>query len=141
MRLRARRTDLAEKNAAKKLRLENGSTVWEDAAKRVSDIRDFYGRLAEDYAAVLSGERDVLFKMKELWGWQGQLFEGSEKYLKKIRKAQKLTEYKSAVAALFADPCIIIIYHGDDRIFQCIPYSDCNNLEPEILADSAKNDQ
>lgn len=103
MRLRARRTDLAEKNAAKKLRLENGSTVWEDAAKRVSDIRDFYGRLAEDYAAVLSGERDVLFKMKELWGWQGQLFEGSEKYLKKIRKAQKLTEYKSAVAALFAD--------------------------------------
>lgn len=41
--------------------------------------------------------------MKELWSWQGQLFEGSEKYLKKIRKAQKLTEYKSAVAALFAD--------------------------------------
>lgn len=74
-----------------------------NAAKRVSDIRDFYARLAEDYAAVLSGERDVLFKMKELWGWQGQLFEGSEKYLKKIRKAQKMTEYKSAVAALFAD--------------------------------------
>ncbi len=41
MRLRARSADLAEKNAAEKLRLENGSTVWEDAAKRVSDIRDF----------------------------------------------------------------------------------------------------
>ena len=103
MRLRAQSADSAEKSAAKKLRPENKSTVWEDAAKRVSDIRDFYGRLAEDYAAVLSGERDVLFKMKELWSWQGQLFEGSEKYLKKIRKAQKLTEYKSAVAALFAD--------------------------------------
>ena len=103
MRLRAKSADPAGKNAAKKLRSENKSTVWEDAAKRVSDIRDFYGRLAEDYAAVLSGERDVLFKMKELWSWQGQLFEGSEKYLKKIRKAQKLTEYKSAVAALFAD--------------------------------------
>ncbi len=103
MRLRAKSADPAEKSAAKKLRPENKSTVWEDAAKRVSDIRDFYGRLAEDYAAVLSGERDVLFKMKELWSWQGQLFEGSEKYLKKIRKAQKLTEYKSAVAALFAD--------------------------------------
>ena len=103
MRLRAKSADPAGKSAVKKLRLENKSTVWEDAAKRVSDIRDFYGRLAEDYAAVLSGERDVLFKMKELWSWQGQLFEGSEKYLKKIRKAQKLTEYKSAVAALFAD--------------------------------------
>ena len=69
----------------------------------VSAVDDFIAPLAEDYAAVLSGERDVLFKMKELWSWQGQLFEGSEKYLKKIRKAQKLTEYKSAVAALFAD--------------------------------------
>lgn len=67
MRLRAKSADPAGKSAVKKLRLENKSTVWEDAAKRVSDIRDFYGRLAEDYAAVLSGERDVLFKMKELW--------------------------------------------------------------------------
>lgn len=83
MRLRARRTDLAEKNAAKKLRLENGSTVWEDAAKRVSDIRDFYGRLAEDYAAVLSGERDVLFKMKELWGWRDSCLRAPKNISKK----------------------------------------------------------
>ena len=117
MRLRTRNDGAApaEENA-KQLRAENGSTVGKNAAKRlcagaveqtaakrVSDIREFYGRLEEDYAAVLSGERDVLFKMKELWGWQGQLFEGSEKYLKKIRKAQKLTEYNAAVAALFAD--------------------------------------
>ena len=63
----------------------------------------FHDRLVEEYRGVMSGDKDVLFKMKELWSWQGQLFEGSEKYLKKIRKAQKLTEYKSAVAALFAD--------------------------------------
>ncbi len=114
MRLRARSADMAEASSAKQLRAKCADPVEENAerlrargtgnaAKRVSDIRDFYARLAEDYAAVLSGERDVLFKMKELWGWQGQLFEGSEKYLKKIRKAQKMTEYKSAVAALFAD--------------------------------------
>ena len=114
MRLRARSADMAEASSAKQLRAKCADPVEENAerlrargtgnaAKRVSDIRDFYARLAEDYAAVLSGERDVLFKMKELWGWQGQLFEGSEKYLKKIRKAQKMTEYKSAVVALFAD--------------------------------------
>lgn len=89
---------MLQRNCARKTKAQSGRT-------RRSEYRisEFYGRLAEDYAAVLSGERDVLFKMKELWSWQGQLFEGSEKYLKKIRKAQKLTEYKSAVAALFAD--------------------------------------
>lgn len=64
-------------------------------------IRAFYERLLRDYSEVLSGERDVLFKMKELWFWQGQFFENAEKYLKKIRKAQRLSEYQAAVNALF----------------------------------------
>ena len=102
MRLRAKSADPAGKNAAKKLRLENKSTVREDAAKRVSDIRDFYGRLAEDYAAVLSGERDVLFKMKELWYYFQCHFPGCEKELKRIKKAQKLSDYRAAVQAMFA---------------------------------------
>lgn len=52
---------------------------------------------------MLSGERDVLFKMKELWSWQGSCLKAPENIIKKSCKAQKLTEYKSAVAAPFAD--------------------------------------
>ena len=51
---------------------------------------------------VLSGERPVLFKMKELWFYMGSLFEGGEKCRKKIKKAQRLSEYKEAAAELFS---------------------------------------
>lgn len=75
--------------------------VREGKRTETAQIRRFYERLVCDYSEVLSGERDVLFKMKELWSWQGRLFENAEKYLKKIRKAQRLGEYQAAVNALF----------------------------------------
>lgn len=75
--------------------------IKKEAVTDPAQIRAFYDRLVEDYSAVLSGERDVLFKMKELWFWQGQLFEDAEKYVKKIRKAQRLSEYRAAADALF----------------------------------------
>ena len=51
---------------------------------------------------MLSGERDVLFKMKELWYYFQCHFPGCEKELKKIKKAQKLSDYRAAVQAMFA---------------------------------------
>lgn len=75
--------------------------VREGKRTETEQIRRFYERLVQDYSQVMSGERDVLFKMKELWFWQGKLFENAEKYLKKIRKAQRLSEYQAAANALF----------------------------------------
>lgn len=63
----------------------------------------FLDRLAEDYSKVLSGERDVLFKMKELWFYLGRLFPEGEKQLKKIRKAQRLAEYREVVRSLLKE--------------------------------------
>lgn len=66
-------------------------------------LRAFLDKLLMDYGEVLSGERDVLFKMKELWFYLGRLFADGEKYLKKIRKSQRLSEYQSAVNVLLTD--------------------------------------
>lgn len=77
--------------------------VTEDSAPDAKRIRALLDRLAEDYAEVLSGERDVLFKLKELWSYFGKLFPDGEKYLKKIRKAQHMAEYQAAVTAVFAE--------------------------------------
>lgn len=63
----------------------------------------FLDRLVTDYSRVLSGERDVLFKMKELWFYLGKGFPDGEKYVKKIRKAQNLTEYQAAVRQLMKE--------------------------------------
>ncbi|MDO4331490.1 MAG: tRNA-dihydrouridine synthase family protein [Eubacteriales bacterium] len=67
-----------------------------DAAR----LRAFLDKLLTDYSEILSGERDVLFKMKELWFYLGKLFPDGEKHLKKIRKSQKLSEYQSIVNTL-----------------------------------------
>ena len=57
----------------------------------------------ERYQEVLSGQRNVLFKMKELWVYLGSLFENHEKDAKKIRKAQTRAAYRKAVDDLFAE--------------------------------------
>lgn len=66
-------------------------------------LHRFHDRLYEDYAREMSGERNLLFKMKELWVYMVQMFTNYEKYWKKIRKADHLTDYEIAVRLLFAE--------------------------------------
>lgn len=66
-------------------------------------LRAFHDQIYTDYQTVLSGERDVLFKMKELWQNMAPLFTNYEKYAKTIRKAVRLAAYERAVEALFAE--------------------------------------
>lgn len=46
------------------------------------------------------GDKTVLFKMKELWNYWQYLFAESDKYLKKIRKSQRVVDYENAVHEL-----------------------------------------
>ena len=64
---------------------------------------EFHERLLADYSQEMSGERNVLFKMKELWFYLAWSFENSEKYEKKIRKAQHLRDYRLVVRQLFTE--------------------------------------
>lgn len=60
------------------------------------------------YRAEVSGDRNVLFKMKELWFYMGPLFANNKKYLKKIKKSEKCIVYESAVAELFSNEELIL---------------------------------
>ena len=64
-------------------------------------IDEFHERLLREYIEVNSGDTPVLFKMKELWAYMGEMFPDSGKYLKKIKKAQKVEIYEKAVDELF----------------------------------------
>lgn len=66
-------------------------------------LLQFHDALVEEYGKELSGERNVLFKMKELWIYMGCSFTEPEKYLKKIKKAEGITEYKQIVDMLFRE--------------------------------------
>lgn len=65
-------------------------------------IKAFHDELVELYGAEMSGERNVLFKMKELWSYMARAFAEDEKYVKRIRKTVRLKEYEAAVDELFA---------------------------------------
>lgn len=60
----------------------------------------FHNRILSGYKEVMSGDRNVLFKMKELWLYMGALFADDGKYLKKIKKAERLDGYLAAVTGL-----------------------------------------
>lgn len=66
-------------------------------------LREFHQRVYEGYREIMSGDRNVLFKMKEIWASMIQIFSDNGKYLKRIKKAQKLPEYEAAVDAVFRE--------------------------------------
>lgn len=80
-----------------------GGTSKPDKAR----IRAFHDEVCTGYAQSFSGDRNVLFKMKELWSYMGKIFEDSEKYMKKIKKCQSLSEYQMVIDSLFAEKEII----------------------------------
>ena len=65
-------------------------------------LGSFLTDLWDEYEQVLDSERDVLFKMKELWSWLGQNFPEADRELKTIRKTVKKTEYIAAVRGILS---------------------------------------
>ena len=49
----------------------------------------------------MSGDRTILFKMKELWTYLAPAFADSRKCVKKIKKAEKCAVYEQIVEELF----------------------------------------
>lgn len=70
-------------------------------------LKEFHNRLYEDYKQVLSGDKNVLYKMKELWSYMLPLFTDNKKYGKKIKKSDRLTDYEEAVTGLFREQDIL----------------------------------
>lgn len=68
-------------------------------------LQNFLTDICDRYLTEMSGgDRNTLYKMKEIWVYLGKLFLGGEKYLKKIKKSNRLTEYEAAMQTLF-DNC------------------------------------
>lgn len=60
-------------------------------------IKAWHDEIVEGYIEIFSGERDVIFHMKEIWSYLGKSYPDSAKQLKAIKKAQNLTDYRIAV--------------------------------------------
>ena len=62
----------------------------------------FHNDILDEYIQISSGDRNVLFEMKELWFYMIDLFEDAEKIAKKIKKTERLKEYEGIIHSLFS---------------------------------------
>ncbi len=58
------------------------------------ELRAFLARLLRDYSEVLSGDRPVLQKMKELWSYMQYSFPDKDKQIKSLLKCRSISEYR-----------------------------------------------
>lgn len=70
-------------------------------------LKAFHDRVYGDYQMVLSGDKNILFKMKEMWYYMIHIFSNYEIYVKKIRKAEKCLEYEKIISRLFLEEEIV----------------------------------
>lgn len=91
---------IADPGLAEKIRKPTGmdSAAHSEEMRR---LKAFLDELCVGYQAAFSGDRNVLFKMKEIWCYMIRLFPDSGKLEKRIKKAQSLAEYQAAKEALF----------------------------------------
>lgn len=71
-----------------------------------NQLWEFHNKIYTDYQSVLFGEKNVLFKMKEFWHYFSHMFSNPDRYIKKIKKAQKLYEYETVVTSIFKEETI-----------------------------------
>lgn len=67
-----------------------------DASDRET-FKAFHNELMQGYMEIMSGEKPVLFHMKELWCYMGPERGLSDKELKSIKKASRLSDYRAVM--------------------------------------------
>lgn len=79
---------------------EQNTNVPESNAHDLSEkhLKAFVRDLFEGYCEDLSGDRNVLFKMKELYFYLSASYDKGDKLLKKVRKCQKGSDFLSVLA-------------------------------------------
>ena len=85
-----------------------GDAVRDHMQEDKDRLYAFHQEILQNYMQIMSGDRNTLFRMKELWFYLGTSFTNPDKYLKKIKKAERITIYQSVVDALFREQELLI---------------------------------
>lgn len=82
--------------------LDSVKSLEEKSQPDIKRLKQFHDKIYIEYKEISCGDKNALFKMKELWSYMIKLFEGSEKYAKRIRKAERCADYEGVIAELFS---------------------------------------
>jgi tRNA-U20a,U20b-dihydrouridine synthase len=70
-------------------------------------LKDFHDEILNRYIEVFPEDIYAINRMKELFGYMIYIFSDNKEYAKKVRSAQKLSDYTEAVQSLFTEQEII----------------------------------
>jgi len=70
-------------------------------------LKNFHDAILEGYTKILFGDKNILYKMKDLWTYMALMFSDHAKHVKRIKKAQSLHDYYDAVSRLFTEADIM----------------------------------
>lgn len=77
---------------------------WRGYESSMERLKEFHDKLLAGYMKQMNGDgNNVLFKMKELWGFMNRQFPEQEKLVKKLVKANKIEEYENLAARLLEE--------------------------------------
>ncbi len=71
------------------------------SAAEKEELRRFHNLVYAGYCEEMSGDRTILYKMKELWSYLSPVFSDSRKYAKKIKKCEKCKVYEEIIEEMF----------------------------------------
>lgn len=70
-------------------------------------LKEFHDEIFNNYREAFNEDKNAIYRMKELWGYMIYIFSDNKKYLKRIKKSQKVDDYNDAVSNLFKEQEII----------------------------------
>jgi tRNA-dihydrouridine synthase len=70
-------------------------------AAEKKQLRAFHDEIMDGYRTIFSGERDLVFHMKEIWFYLTNCFPERDRRLKQIQKCQTLAEYRLIMQQIF----------------------------------------
>ena len=81
-----------------------GSVATADEKPACSNLWKFHDAVYEGYCDYIQGDKNMLFKMKELWSYFSVNFDEGDPFVKKaikqLRKSQSRADYESAIRGL-----------------------------------------
>ena len=77
------------------------------SAATIEELKKFHDVLYAAYCEEMSGDRTILYKMKEMWFYLHPIFTDGRKYFKKIKKCEKCVVYESVVKELFLKETVL----------------------------------
>lgn len=76
-------------------------TIKGEAEVGLPLLKQFHDDIFQGYQRDFSGDKPVIFKMRELWGYLLPLIPEGAQYAKKINKADRIAEYTQIVEQIF----------------------------------------